>query len=239
MIQSSGTYEELQGYVEKLLDRVEDYPGPHQRRHRPEAQQARVPHRARPRQGRRPRPRRRGGGPHPRDPAGRTPGHALRGERRAVRRVPSAPRRGAGVASDALDHLRALPEGRDDPALERRDGAGERGAEGPAPLQPDAGRDPLGQPGAGLLARRRHRLPGAGRARGAAGRRADRPHRAKPRVPGVEPEPGPRVRAGARLHLPRAGGAVRELPRSDHHPLHGAAVDDGRARGALLRRRNA
>ena len=46
-------------------------------------------------------------------------------------------------------------------------------------------------------------------------------------------------RAGARLHLSRAGGAVRELPRSADHPADGAAVDDGRAGRALADRRHA
>ena len=42
---------------------------------------------------------------------------------------------------------------------------------------------------------------------------ADRRHRPEPRVPRGGPEPAAGVPAGAGVHLPGAGGAVRELPR--------------------------
>ena len=49
--------------------------------------------------------------------------------------------------------------------------------------------------------------------------RADGRARPEPRVPRGRAEPGFHLRPGARVHLPRAGGAVRELPRSPDHPL--------------------
>ena len=45
--------------------------------------------------------------------------------------------------------------------------------------------------------------------------------------------------AGAGLHLPGAGGAVRELHRPVHHHADGAAVDDRRAARAQAHRRHA
>ena len=59
------------------------------------------------------------------------------------------------------------------------------------------------------------------------------------RVPRFYRRPVLHVPARARVHLPRAVGAVRELPRSVHHHADGAAVDDRRAARAEALRRHA
>ena len=66
-----------------------------------------------------------------------------------------------------------------------------------------------------------------------------RAQRREPRVPLVVRRAGPGVRAGADVHLPGAGGAVRELRRPLRHPAGGAAVDGRRAAGDALDRRHA
>ena len=56
-----------------------------------------------------------------------------------------------------------------------------------------------------------------------------RTQRREPRVPRLVGRAGPGVRAGAAVHLPGAGGAVRELHRPLRDPARGAAVDGRRA----------
>ncbi len=68
---------------------------------------------------------------------------------------------------------------------------------------------------------------------------AHRPHRPGPRVPRCQFQSGFRLRAGARLHLPRACRAVRKLPRSADDHGDRALVDDRRARRAVADRRHA
>jgi biotin carboxyl carrier protein len=72
-------------------------------------------------------------------------------------------------------------------------------------------------------------------------RRRDLRHRSPGRCerPRSGTELGSRVPAGARVHLPCAGSAVRELPRSADHPGHRAPVHDGRARHIVARRGHA
>ena len=99
VIQTSGTYEQLQEYVDLMLERIRAYPGLESvdtdlKLNMPEF---RIEHR--PRQGRRPRPRRHRGRAHARDAARRPAGHALRAERRAVRRLRPARRRGPRLAA--------------------------------------------------------------------------------------------------------------------------------------------
>jgi multidrug efflux pump len=79
----------------------------------------------------------------------------------------------------------------------------------------------------------RHRQPAAqGRLRG-------RLQRAVARIPPVVLVAGADLHARPGLHLPGAGGAVRELPRPVHHHADGAAVDGRRPAGALADRRHA
>ena len=82
-------------------------------------------------------------------------------------------------------------------------------------------------------------LPRQDRAGGAAEYRACRLCRRVARVQVGELEHVSDLPARARLHLSRAGGAVRELHRSLHHHADRAAVDHRRAAGAVVERRHA
>ena len=157
VIQTSGTYEQLQEYVDLMLERIRAYPGLesvetdlqlNMPEFRIEMDRAKVA-----------------------DlgidvtVVGRTL-ETLLGGRQVTRFeqngeqydvMRAARGRGPRLAADAVDHLPALADGRNDPALQHRQGQGGGGAEGAQALQPAARGDDLGQPGAGLRAGRRAR----------------------------------------------------------------------------------
>ena len=174
-----------------------------------------------------------------RDPARRPPGHALQSERPAIRRHRPGRARRPPHAGRPQRHLRARPRRGNDPALQPRARARDGRTKGAEPVQPVPFRDDHRQHRAGLLAG-----PGLGLSRV---RRQAHPAvdsalrflRRIARIQGSEQQPAVRLHSGARLHLPRAGGAVRKLHRPVDHHADSTAVDDGGAAGAEPHRRHA
>ena len=136
-------------------------------------------------------------------------------------------------------HLRARPRRQHDFA--RQPGRRQRNhrAARTQPLRPAPRGDHHRQPGAGLHDGRGAELHGRHRQPAAQARLRGRLQRPDARVPPVVVLARADLHPGAGLHLPGAGGAVRELPRSVHHHADGAAVDGRRAAGAVAERRHA
>ena len=174
VLQTSGTYEQLQEYVDLMLERIRDYPGLesvetdlqlNMPEFRIDIDRAKVA-----------------------DlgldvtVVGRTL-ETLLGGRQVTRFEQNGEQYDVIVQLAAEDRaspqtlstifLRS-PRGRDDPALQHRQGQGGGGAQGAAALQPAALGDDLGQPGARATRWARPCLPGEDRARGAARDGADR-----------------------------------------------------------------
>ena len=173
-----------------MLERIRSLSRPGKRRHRPQAQQARVPHRDRPRQGRRPRL--------DVTVVGRTL-ETLLGGRQVTRFEQNGEQYDVFVQlaaedraspADAVDHLPALADSGD--MIQLSNIVKVRETVAPKELKRFnqlRAVTHLRQPGAGLRAGRGLDLPREDRARGAARDRADRRQRPEPRVSRVRPEP--------------------------------------------------
>ena len=153
-------------------------------------------------------------------------GHAPQGPGRTVRRDRAG---GAGRPRHAhrhLGHLRAGARWQHGAAGQPAVGARKRVAAVAQPLQPLARGQGRRGGGAGLCAGRSARPHAPGGARRAAQYGDHRPRWPVARVPRLVGQHLPGVCHGAGLHLPGAGGPVRELAQSLHHHAVGAAVDD-------------
>ena len=233
-------YEELQRMVDALLAAARTNPGlinldTDLKLNKPELKVA-----DRPRQGGRPGHRDRHGRPHARDHARRPPGHPLQARRRAVRRHRAGRRHRPTNPHDLRRDLCPQPRRRDDPALQPghdhtrpwRRASSTTSTSCAPPRSPPTWRRATRSARRSAFSSRRPR-------------RCCRPaaqidYRGPvARVPRVERRPLLHLPAGAGLHLPGAGGAVRELHRPLHHHADGAAVDDRRAAGAHAHRRHA
>ena len=215
VIMSQVPYEELQRVVDRFLDEMRKYPGVQnlQTDLRLNTPEVRVDDQ--PRQALRRRRRRRHRRPHARDDARRPAGDALQEGRRAVRRDRAGR---AGRPHDAGRHQRHATCAAATASMVQLSNLVDV-REGVAPQSLNHFNRLRAVKVTGTLA------PGYAigealksmemrpRARAAADR-ADRPRRPVARVPRVRRRDLLHVRAGADVHLPRAGGAVRELRRT-------------------------
>ena len=235
VIQTSDSYQNLNAVVRQMMDEIAKNPGivspdVDLRLNKPE-----LAHRGGARQGGRPGRERGSGGQGHRNHAGRAQRHALQARRRAVRRDradrwPAAaprPRTSSSIyvrgRNDTMIPLSALVTVRESVAPRELNHFGQRRSVSiTANLAPDYS---LGR-GADL--------PEPDSDQGAQAGLHHRPERHLARVQQLAGRAGHRVRAGAAVHLPGAGGAVRELRRSVGHHAVGAAVDDRRAAGAQM-----
>ena len=154
VLQSSATYEELQKQADKLLEAIADYPGlasvdTDLKLNTPEFRIEMDRD-----QGLGSRSRRQCRRQDARDAARRPPGDALRHERRAVRRHRAARDQGPLDAGRPRHDFPARAVGRHGAAVEYRQSGGDGGAQGAQAIQSAALGDDLGQPGAGIRARR-------------------------------------------------------------------------------------
>ncbi len=240
VIQSSASYEEINRMAQALVDQLEDNPGLRRSRHRSAAQQAGSRSRDRPRARRRHGARHLGDRPDAGDPARRARRHDLRDRQRTIRRDGGAA--GAISGPHPIRSSRIFVRNASGEMVQLSNVVKVRETVVPRDLRRfnqlraitiEANLSPGYTLGEAIAA------VDAGGTRGAAGRNGHRPHRPEPRVPRRQFQPCVRVRAGARLHLPRAVGPVRELPRSDHDHADRAAVDDRGAGCPLSHRRHA
>jgi hypothetical protein len=235
----ANSYEELETMTNKLLAKGARVEGARQPRRRPASQQAAARGGHRPQQGGCARHRRRDDRAHAGDAARRAPGHAVQARGQAVRR--DSPARGEGPGHADRPHLDLRACARRAAGAARQPGQGARDGrpEGAQPLQPPARGAAVGERRARLYARRGARGAG-GRSEGNA--RCDRTHRARrsfARIPRVRHGARVRLPAGARVHLPDARRAIRELRLAVRDHADGAARVARRAARAQAERRHA
>ena len=214
VIVTSASYEELQQVTSQFLGRAGQEPRADQRRYRPQAEQAGALGRGQPRQGGRHGRPRRDHRPHAGNHARRPPGHALQARRRTVRRDRAGRRerppqpgrhrdiyvRGRDGSMISLDNLVDVSE--TIAPRELNHFSQRRAVTITANLAPGY---TMGEALSFMDGIANQMLQA---------RLCDRLQRPDARVPPVVVLARADLRPGAGVHLPGAGGAVRELPRS-------------------------